>query len=151
MVWVRPGLELVFTRFLRPNNELIREDLPTLERPANAISGGPGRGYWAGFTALVTNSADLTFMRSKESTPRRRGFDFPPEPVPYSIIFSNAPSQSKVTLGTLAHLRHFHFLRYRSIRSIPSAMFSRVFAYENRRYPSALGPKSTPGVTPTWA
>ena len=65
IVWVRPGVELVFTKFLRPNNIFIREDLPTLERPENAISGLSGGGYWEGFTALVTNSADLTFIGSK--------------------------------------------------------------------------------------
>jgi hypothetical protein len=36
---VRPGVELVFTRRLRFTRVLIREDLPTLDRPEKAISG----------------------------------------------------------------------------------------------------------------
>src|SRR6185312_2330144 len=36
--WVRPGVCEVRARLLRPVSALIREDLPTLERPANAIS-----------------------------------------------------------------------------------------------------------------
>jgi hypothetical protein len=60
--WVRPGVELVFTRRLRLTRVLIRLDLPTLERPAKAISGYFTGGYWAGLVALVTNSADNIFM-----------------------------------------------------------------------------------------
>lgn len=59
---VRPGVELVFTRCLRFRRALIREDFPTLERPANAISGKTAEGYWDGMDALVTNSADLTII-----------------------------------------------------------------------------------------
>jgi hypothetical protein len=43
---------------------LIREDLPTLERPVKAISGKSSEGYWDGLTALLTNSADLMIMMS---------------------------------------------------------------------------------------
>jgi len=57
--WVRPGVELVFTRRFLFTRVFIREDLPTLERPAKAISGKTAGGYWDGLTALVTNSADL--------------------------------------------------------------------------------------------
>ena len=62
MSWVRPGVELVFTRRLRLTRVLIRLDLPTFERPAKAISGSSAGGYWEGFVALVTNSADLIIM-----------------------------------------------------------------------------------------
>ena len=41
MVWVRPGVLLVLA-ILLPTSELIRLDLPTLERPTKAISGAPG-------------------------------------------------------------------------------------------------------------
>jgi len=34
---------------------LIKEDLPTLERPVKAISGKSAGGYWEGVTALLTN------------------------------------------------------------------------------------------------
>jgi hypothetical protein len=40
----------------------MREDLPTLERPAKATSGRSGNGYWEGLTALAMNAADLMFM-----------------------------------------------------------------------------------------
>ena len=43
--WVLPGVELVFTRRLRLTSVLIREDFPTLERPAKAISGNAAEGY----------------------------------------------------------------------------------------------------------
>src|ERR1043165_562018 len=36
--WVRPGVRDVRARLLRPVRALIRLDLPTLERPAKAIS-----------------------------------------------------------------------------------------------------------------
>src|SRR5665213_3446810 len=36
--WVRPGVREMRARFLRPVSALIRLDLPTLERPASAIS-----------------------------------------------------------------------------------------------------------------
>src|SRR5215475_1160599 len=39
--WVRPGVCEVRARLLRPVNALMREDLPTLERPAKATSMAP--------------------------------------------------------------------------------------------------------------
>ena len=60
--WVRPGVELIFTRRLRFKRVLIREDLPTLERPVKAISGKTAEGYWDGLTALLTNSADFMII-----------------------------------------------------------------------------------------
>ena len=39
--WVRPGVCEVRARLLRPVSALISEDLPTLERPAKAISSAP--------------------------------------------------------------------------------------------------------------
>ncbi len=59
---VRPGVVLVFTNRLRSMRVLIREDFPTLDRPANAISGKIAGGYWDGLTALFTNTADFTIM-----------------------------------------------------------------------------------------
>jgi hypothetical protein len=62
MSWVRPGVELVFTRFFRFINVLIRDDFPTLDRPAKAISCRLSGGYCVGFTALFTNSVDLMII-----------------------------------------------------------------------------------------
>src|SRR5512147_2881378 len=59
MSWVLPGVELVRTRFLRFTSTLMREDFPTLERPAKAISGRSPSGYWLGFVALFMNSVLL--------------------------------------------------------------------------------------------
>ena len=42
--WVLPGVELVFAMPRRFSSLLIREDLPTLERPAKAISGRSSAG-----------------------------------------------------------------------------------------------------------
>src|ERR1700742_2310517 len=39
--WVRPGVCEVRARLLRPVSALMREDLPTLERPAKATSMAP--------------------------------------------------------------------------------------------------------------
>jgi hypothetical protein len=62
---VRPGVELVFTRRFRFKSVLIREDLPTLERPEKAISGKLAEGYWDALTALLINSADFIFILNK--------------------------------------------------------------------------------------
>ncbi len=62
--WVHPGLELVFTRPFRLTRVLIKEDFPTLDLPAKAISGSPCSGYWEGFAALFINSADCIFMEA---------------------------------------------------------------------------------------
>ena len=51
MSWVRPGVELVFTRRLRFTRVLIREDFPTLDRPVKAISGKSRRGIVGGFNS----------------------------------------------------------------------------------------------------
>jgi len=57
MVCVRPGVLLVRARALRATSALIALDLPTLERPAKAISGGPGGGKSATRPAAHTNDA----------------------------------------------------------------------------------------------
>src|SRR5262249_18673905 len=54
MLRVRPGGELVRASLL-PTSELITLDLPTLDRPRNAISGNSGRGKCAGSVAAVRN------------------------------------------------------------------------------------------------
>jgi hypothetical protein len=54
MVRVLPGVELVLAIF-SPNRELITLDLPTFERPRNAISGTVGGGNCRGSAADVTN------------------------------------------------------------------------------------------------
>ena len=62
MSCVRPGVELVLTNLFRLISVFIKEDLPTLERPAKATSGNSLAGYWDGFTALFINSADFMIM-----------------------------------------------------------------------------------------
>src|ERR1700761_4737604 len=54
--WVRPGVLEVRARALRPVSALISEDLPTLERPANAISGPAIGGSEASDGAAATKS-----------------------------------------------------------------------------------------------
>jgi hypothetical protein len=61
MVWVLPGVEDVLANFLRSTNMLIRDDLPTLERPMKANSGRLVSGHFRQSVELVTNSADDIF------------------------------------------------------------------------------------------
>ncbi len=49
-------------RVLRPTKVLIKDDLPTLERPTKAISGIVAGGYCGGQTALLINSVLVIFM-----------------------------------------------------------------------------------------
>src|SRR3954466_11545020 len=57
MVCVRPGVLLVRASARRPKMALMALDLPTLERPAKAISGGPGGGKSAARPAARRNAA----------------------------------------------------------------------------------------------
>src|ERR1700741_686412 len=67
MVWVRPGVLLVRARPLRPRRALMALDLPTFERPAKAISGGPAAGRSAGSAAASTNlDCENGFIRRAE-------------------------------------------------------------------------------------
>src|SRR5207302_7923220 len=54
MLRVRPGVELVRASFV-PTSELITLDLPTLDRPRNAISGMDGAGNCAASVAAARN------------------------------------------------------------------------------------------------
>ena len=67
---VRPGVELVRARPRRPTIRLIADDLPTLERPANATSGNDGAGNRPGSDAAPTNVAVVTFTAASR---RRSG------------------------------------------------------------------------------
>src|SRR3954468_20842873 len=67
MVCVRPGVLLVRAKPLRPSSALMALDLPTLERPAKAISGGPTGGRSAGLPADKRNCACAKgFIRKAE-------------------------------------------------------------------------------------
>jgi hypothetical protein len=61
MVRVRPGVELTCAS-LCPSRELIRLDLPTLDLPRNANSGGPSAGNPVGDDAAVMNFAIGDFI-----------------------------------------------------------------------------------------
>lgn len=54
---VLPGVRLTFANPLRCSNELMSDDLPTLERPTKAISGASPVGNSSGLTQLLINSA----------------------------------------------------------------------------------------------
>src|SRR5215831_5080995 len=62
MVRVRPGVELTCASFW-PSRELIRLDLPTLDRPRKANSGGPSVGKNFGSAAEVRNLAMMGFIQ----------------------------------------------------------------------------------------
>jgi hypothetical protein len=59
---VLPGVLLTFTSPFRPTKELISEDFPTLDRPANAISGNEDIGNCFGSAAEIRNFAEVTFI-----------------------------------------------------------------------------------------
>jgi hypothetical protein len=54
---VLPGVPLTSASPWRLHKVLIVEDLPTLDRPTKAISGGPGGGHPDAPAALTRNSA----------------------------------------------------------------------------------------------
>src|SRR6267154_1002831 len=64
---VRPGVELTWAS-LCPSRELIRLDLPTLDRPRNANSGGPSAGNKAGLVAAAINRASMSFIGMERVT-----------------------------------------------------------------------------------
>ena len=59
MVCVLPGVEDVFAKFFLVTSILMRDDLPTFDRPMNANSGKPVVGDLSGLVLLMTNSAFL--------------------------------------------------------------------------------------------
>src|SRR5690349_1819232 len=65
MVCVRPGVLLVRASERRPVSALMALDLPTLERPANATSAGPGGGSSATVPAALRNTACANAFMAK--------------------------------------------------------------------------------------
>src|SRR6056297_2260032 len=63
MVLVFPGFCEVNARFFRSISMLIREDLPTLDRPTKANSGSWGLGRFAISVELLTNSVLVICMK----------------------------------------------------------------------------------------
>src|SRR5581483_10565150 len=61
--WARPR---------RPRRLFRSDDFPTFERPASAISGGPGGGSPPGTATAVTKRARSTFMRPRADGAARR-------------------------------------------------------------------------------
>ena len=61
--WVRPGVELVLASPLTLSRLFMRLDLPTFERPMNAISGRRPLGIDSGVAALAIKLAFLIFIR----------------------------------------------------------------------------------------
>ncbi len=61
---VLPGVADVFASPRLLHNILIREDLPTLERPMNANSGSFGPGFWEIRVLLPANRASEIFILS---------------------------------------------------------------------------------------
>src|SRR3954470_8967371 len=63
MLRVRPGVELVRASLV-PTSELITLDLPTFERPRNAISGSVATGKWATSVAAAKNRERTLMLKS---------------------------------------------------------------------------------------
>src|SRR5690349_15321699 len=72
---VRPGVEEVRARPRTWSKELMRLDLPTLERPRKAISGFASRGQSSSLNALLRNSALTAFIYevSRKAAKERKG------------------------------------------------------------------------------
>ena len=62
MVLVFPGLPETLARLFLPVSKLSRDDLPTLERPAKAISAILSWGYWEALTATASILASLIII-----------------------------------------------------------------------------------------
>ena len=74
---VRPGVLLVNASRVRSASALIALDLPELDRPANAISGGPGGGICSSLATVRKNSACAPdASRRLASRVRGRGVGF---------------------------------------------------------------------------
>src|SRR5512144_1443363 len=80
---VRPGVREIRARFLRPVSALIRLDLPTLERPAKAISMPRIGGNDAGVPAAATNCQSPAKRRRPASISARVK-----SPVPIGTAYS---------------------------------------------------------------
>ncbi len=65
MSFVLPGVTEALASALRSASRLIREDLPTLDRPMKANSGNAQFGHDARVGALVSKTADLIFIRMR--------------------------------------------------------------------------------------
>ncbi len=73
---VRPGVRDVRARADRPVSALTSEDLPTFERPAKAISGGPAGGNPSDLAAAKMNSQGPAKSLRPGLRPFRRGRRF---------------------------------------------------------------------------
>src|SRR4030065_2088381 len=83
MVWVLPGDEEILASFLWPVSILIREDLPTFERPAKAYSGKDGFGHDFRSGLLLTNSTRRISIRNILRSHHRSFF----QRIPFRCIF----------------------------------------------------------------
>ncbi len=70
MDWVLPGLELVLARPFRLTRVFIREDFPTFDLPAKAMSGLSGGGYWCSLKALMTKEASIQRLLNNQTVLR---------------------------------------------------------------------------------
>lgn len=62
MLWVRPGVLDVRARAFRCSKEFSSDDFPTFDLPRNEISGRSSRTQSLRSNALLTNSAETTFI-----------------------------------------------------------------------------------------
>src|SRR3954468_13917970 len=84
--WVRPGVCEVRASALRPVSALIRLDLPTLERPANATS-MPA----IGGSVLIEGEAPMNF----QTTAKR----LRPSSISFASVFAPLSDQLRIGLG----------------------------------------------------
>src|SRR5579862_11944 len=116
MVCVRPGVLLVLA-ILLPTSELIRLDLPTLERPTKAISGAPGGGNCRGSAAEVTKRVRTFMPYYRRCDHKVQGTDLPAiAPVfrkaawPQIIVRFNSMAVSELQSARIEKARSFSWL-----------------------------------------
>jgi len=108
--WVLPGLELVLARLFRLTRTFMREDLPTLDLPAKAISGLSGGGYWFARKALMRNTTSIYCYSSPSISRSLQAF---------SILLLYSPGNwHKIALDS-----PLSFLRNRFLESRPHLLF----------------------------
>lgn len=72
MSCVLPGVAEVLAIDFRLHSILIKEDLPTFERPINAYSGISGFGHFSKLVLLTTNSASLIIIEQSNEAAKVR-------------------------------------------------------------------------------
>src|SRR5436190_24306699 len=120
MVWVLPGVELTCASFCW-SRELMRLDLPTLDRPRKANSGGPSGGKWWGSAAEMRNLAWGFICCSYIPSEAREPYCLQRSSVQLRIRDVAMQRLYGLILFLKSYMRIFKHLRCRQFQSIKSS------------------------------